>query len=141
MGTLGGSSSRCSTMSPGQSRGFICQPPLVNNRQISDKIKNIPKCQNFDGAPLLGFSHMVAPINKAPSPKVPLPANSPNLGNVPKLPRDFHASTKVAPPLHTVLRQMLQSQEVKGEIVENFLSHSPSISRYDSAFRALWVIL
>jgi hypothetical protein len=36
---------------------------------------------------------------------------------------------------------MLQSKEVQGEIIENFLSHSPSIKRYDSAFRTLWALL
>jgi hypothetical protein len=95
----------------------------------------------FDGSPLLGFRHMVAPINKNASPKIPLPSNSTGVGDVPKLPRDIYASSKMAPPLHIVLRKMLQSKEVQGEIIENFLDHSPSIKRYDSAFRVLWALL
>jgi hypothetical protein len=95
----------------------------------------------FDGSPLLGFRHMVAPINKTPSSKKPLSSNCTGVGDVPKLPRDIDAASKVAPNLHIVLRKMLQSKEVQGEIIENFLEHSPSIKRYDSAFRVLWAIL
>ena len=91
--------------------------------------------------PFLGFRHMVAPINKTTSSKNPLPSNCTGVGVVPKLPRGLDASTKMAPNLHVVLREMLQSKEVKGEIIENFLSHSPSIKRYDSAFRTLWALL
>ena len=57
--------------------GVICKPPLVNHLKISPKIKTVPKCPSFNGAPLLGFSHMVAPINKNESAKHSLPKDHP----------------------------------------------------------------
>lgn len=83
--TLGGNSSGCPPVSPRQPRGLICKPPLVNNRKISSKISSIPKCQSFDGAPLLGFSHMVAPVNKNESSKNSLPQGHPLQGYVHQL--------------------------------------------------------
>ena len=131
----------CPKLSPSRPWGPLCKPPLECNRQLDPKINPIPRAPMFDGSPLLGFRHMVAPINKATSSKKPLPSNCTRVGDVPKLPRGLDASTKMAPSLHVVLRQMLQSKEVKGEIIENFLSHSPSIKRYDSAFKTLWALL
>ena len=125
----------CPKLSPSRPWGALCKPPLECNRQLDPKITPIPRAPMFDGSPLLGFRHMVAPINKTTSSKNPLPSNCTGVGDVPKLPRGLDASTKMAPNLHVVLREMLQSKEVKGEIIENFLSHSPSIKRYDSAFR------
>ena len=81
----------CSTMSSGQYGRFICKPPLVNNLKISPKIKTIPKCLNFNGAPLLGFSHLVAPINKYESAKHSLPKDHPLYGYVQKLLGGEHA--------------------------------------------------
>ena len=131
----------CPKLSPSRPWGALCKPPLECNRQLDPKITPIPRAPMFDGSPLLGFRHMVAPINKTTSSKNPLPSNCTGVGDVPKLPRELDASTKMAPNLHVVLREMLQSKEVKGEIIENFLSHSPSIKRYDSAFRTLWALL
>ncbi len=68
----------------------------------------------FDGSPLLGVRHMVAPMNKTPSSKKPLSSYCTGVGDVPKLPQDLDGSTKMAPNLHVVLRQLLQSKEVQG---------------------------
>ena len=70
----------CSTMSSGQYGRFICKPPLVNHLKISPKIKTVPKCPSFNGAPLLGFSHMVAPINKMKVPNTPCLRINPYMG-------------------------------------------------------------
>ena len=133
--------SGCTQLPPPRSRGPLCKPPMVGDCTVDSKTPPIPRGPMFDGSPLLGFRHMVAPINKNASPQIPLSSNCTGVGDVPKLPRDIHAASKMAPNLYVVLRKMLQSKEVQGEIIENFLEHSPSIKRYDSAFRILWVLL
>ena len=95
----------------------------------------------FNGVPLLGFRHMVAPINKTEGAKDTLFGDKTLLGDVYKLPRELDATAKMAPNLHVVLRQVLESKEVQGEIVTDFLEHNPSIKRYNSSFKLLWAIL
>ena len=85
LATLASKSSKCSSMFTRGDGGFICQPPLVSNNGVSPKAKNVPQCPSFNGTPLLGFCHMVAPINKNESPKSALPEDHPLQGYVQKL--------------------------------------------------------
>ena len=78
MATLAVSSSGCpagSTRQPGE--GVFLQPPLVRHRKIFTQAQGVPLPPIFDGSPLLGFSHMVAPTNKNESPQVKNTENTP----------------------------------------------------------------
>ena len=139
--SLGSKEGRCPKLQFGRVGGTLCKPPLVGNFKLASPTKAKPKPPMFDGLPLLGFRHMVAPINKAKSSQYPLFFGGSNLGDVHKLSRELNASAKVAPNLPFVLGQILESKEVEGEIVQIFLENNPSLKRYDSSFRLLWAIL
>ena len=91
--------------------------------------------------PLLGFNHVVAPIYKTARTPHPLFSGATFQGDVPKLPRDLDVCAKVAPHLSVVLRKILEDKQIQPETVQYCLGHSPSLKRYDSAFRLLWAIL
>jgi hypothetical protein len=138
---LGSFRGGCIAMSIGQHGGTLCKPPLVNHSAISPTIENVSPDQSFDGHPLLGFSHMVAPINKDESARDPLPENHPLQGYVHQLQGGTNATPQVAPTLHDLLRQILEGKQIQVKTIEDFLGRNPSLKRYQSAFALLWVIL
>ena len=97
MAPLGGHQSKCPGMPIGKHGRFVCQPPMVNNPQISSTSAGFSTSQNFDGRPLLGFSNLVAPINKIENTRGPLPKNHPLQGYVHKLHGGVHAPPTMAP--------------------------------------------
>ena len=83
---------------------------------------------------------MVAPTSKTAVPPNTEFFDKPLLGNVQKLPGAINATSKVAPPLHSVIRKTLEAKQIKAEDIDNFLKENKSISRYDTAFRLLWAV-
>ena len=127
---------------PGQvGGGVICQPPLVHHSKIPPKTSGVPPGPCFDGRPLLGFSHMVAPINKNEGTRDPLPQNQPLPGDVLKLLGGKNATPSVAPPLPDLLRQILEGKQIQNKTIDDFLARNESLKRYSSSFRLLWTIL
>jgi hypothetical protein len=142
MATLAGSRGKCAPDPPGQvGGGVICQPPLVHYPKISPKTSGVPPGPCFDGRPLLGFSHMVAPINKNESARDPLPENQPLSGDVLKLLGGKNATPSVAPPLPDLLRQILEGRKIQNKTIDDFLARNKSLKRYSSSFQMLWGVL
>jgi hypothetical protein len=84
---------------------------------------------------------MVAPINKIESPENSMPEDPAIQGHVQKLLGGKNAPPKVAPPLHSLLRECLEGKKVQDATINDFLSRNPSLARYDTAFNLLWLVL
>ena len=117
------------------------QTPLVSHRKVPHQTSSVPPGPRFNGAPLLGFSHMVAPINKNESATHSLFQNNAFQGHVHQLLGGGNATPKVAPPLHSLLRECLERKQIQTETINHFLGQHPSLKRYDSAVNLLWIIL
>ena len=48
---------------------------------------------------------------------------------------------KVAPSLHSLLRECLERKKIQNSTIRDFLARNPSIKRYNSAFNLLWLVL
>ena len=58
-----------------------------------------------------------------------------------ELPRGIHAQAKMAPSLHSVVRGLLERDEVPPAVATAHLRRLSALPRYDSAFRLLWALL
>ena len=79
----------------------------------------------------------MAPTSKTARAWHPSSFNTPLPRKVPKLPGGIHASAKMAPSLHSVVRKALEAKQVQTEDIDTFLSQQKTLARYDSAFRLL----
>ena len=128
-------------VSTGQFGGLVRKPPLVHNQQISPPLETISTHPCFDGRPLLGFSHVVAPINKNESSRDTVCQNSALQGFVHQLLGGKNASPPVVPLLPDLLRQILEGKQIQSSTIDDFLRKNPSIKRYQSSFSLLWRVL
>ena len=83
---------------------LLCKPPLDHNRAVDAQNKAEQAVRLHDNSTLLGFKHMVAPISKIARQGDPSVHNPPIPGDVQKLLGRIHASSKMAPDLHMVIR-------------------------------------
>ena len=91
--------------------------------------------------PLLGFNHMVAPINKTTHPKHSNVFGGGLSRALHQLPWDFDAQTKVAPSLCAVIRGFMEGKQISAEAIQSFLDQNKSMGRYDPSFKRLWVLI
>ena len=117
------------------------QTPLVRNSKVFGPASVIPPSPSFDGSPLLGFCHMVAPINKVEGTKGALSQGEPLPGDVHQLLGGENAPPSVAPALPDLLRQILEGRQIKASTINSFLTKNKSLKRYSSSFRLLWNVL
>jgi hypothetical protein len=114
---------------------------MEHNTKFFTQAEIVPPDPSFDGCPLLGFQHMVAPVNKTEKPPHSLPKNT-------AIPRDVHqllggenAPPQVAPPLPDLLRKILEGRKIQNKTIDHFLSRNKSLKRYSSSFKLLWETL
>ena len=119
---------------------MLCKPPLDHNKSMVDQNLEQPPHDMHDDNPLLGWVTMVAPTSKTAVPPGTCFSDPPIPWNVSKLPGGVHESAKMAPPLHSVIKKILEIQKVQNEDIDNFLKSNKSWTRYDSAFKLLWGI-
>jgi hypothetical protein len=140
--TLAGSGGGCPPDPAGQiGRRVVCKPPMVSNSKIPTEAAGVPPGPCFDGRPLLGFSHMVAPINKVESTGDPLPKDKPLPGDVYELLGGKNATPSVAPSLPDLLRKILEGRKIQNKTIDDFLAQNKSLKRYASSFQMLWGVL
>ncbi len=85
--------------------------------------------------PLLGFKRMVAPTAQTAKEGHPSIPHTPLSGDVQKLLGSIHATSKVAPDLHNIIREGLQAKQVSPEAATAYLKDLKSLSRYAHAFK------
>ena len=119
----------------------LLQPPLAPDRPVAPEVeRQSPSAVPADNTPV-GFIILDAPSQKNAGPQSS-PAGYKILSrNVPELQRTIDARASLGPPLHTVIRQSLQKQQVCSETISHFLLSSPGLNRYDSAWRKFWGFL
>ena len=127
-------------MSTGHSGFPLHKPALVLASKVPSPSQNVPKGPCFGGVPLLGFSHLVAPVNKNESSKQPLSENHPLHGYVQELQRSGHAPPVVS-PLHLVLREILEGKQIQNQAIHDYMERHLALKRYESAFTLLWLTL
>jgi hypothetical protein len=86
----------------------LCKPPMECNSPVASQAKGQPPHHLPFHLPLLGWSHVVAPINKNEAERHQVPGASPPGGDVHQLLARIHARTKMVPSLHSVIRQKLE---------------------------------
>ena len=134
MASLAGRFGRCSSLSTQSGHPLLCKPPLEFNRSMAAQTLDPPQdCLSHDHS-LLGFSSVVAPFGNVKSTSQPSGASFTFSRSVSKLCRGNDAPHQVAPDLHTLIRTMLQKQQVQSEGIEVYLKQLPSLDRYQSAF-------
>ena len=89
----------------------------------------------------MGFTTLVAPVNKIGSARDENARNSPQARHVQQLLGGTNAKTKMAPSLLHCIRGILESKKMSSENISAYLSKLGSLQRYDSAFRKVYVLL
>jgi len=117
---------------------LLCQPPLVHNKQMVTSFERKPPLRVYDHSALLGFKCMVAPTNQTASEGHPQFHNTPIPRDVQELLGRVNATSKVAPDLHMVIREGLQSKQVQTEATETYLGGLKSLQRYNKPFKMFW---
>ena len=84
---------------------------------------------------------MVAPLNAHGRAQNTMHGDSSLRGDVCELSERVNAEAKVAPSLCSIIRELLESQQVSVEVVQDHLGKLTQLARYDGAFRLLWAIL
>ena len=116
---------------------LLCQPPLEFGGALAGTIEGQPKDSVLLGHPLLGLSVVVAPISEASHPRKQVPPHPPVSRDVSGLLGKQVPPHKVAPPLHSIIRGVLQGRQVRPEGVTSYLSLLGDLRRYDGAFAHL----
>ena len=84
--------------------GCVCQPSLDLVAGLVAQGARTPPPQVFTHLPLLGFSHMVAPLNAHGRAQNALHGGPSLRGNVCELLGGVYAEAKVAPSLYSIIR-------------------------------------
>ena len=90
---------------------------------------------------LLGFCHMVAPVNKVVQARGKVSSFSPSERDVCQLLGGVFAQAQVAPSLSDCIRKLLEQQQVQAEDISLYLAGLKSLKRYDLPFRKLWGLM
>ena len=125
-------------MSLRQNKRLLCQPPMDINRGLAKSTLEQSPCDMFNDCPPLGFRTMVAPVAKTALSWEPHLQHRTVSGDVSKLLGRINECAKMAPTLHTFVRQSLESSKMQTSDIENFLVRHPALKRYDSSFRMFW---
>jgi len=139
--TLSSIQSECPKLLPPGPEGSLCQSPMENHFPLVEKNSRKQTFKMPLNLPILGFSHFLAPINKTQKVWDEMFGNSPSKGYVHKLSWPDYARTKMAPSLHSVIWQGLQSQKMPHADIKIYLAGLKSLKRYDLAFRRLFCII
>ena len=114
--------------------------PLDSNLAMVAKAQEQPTYQVPHDYPLLGFCNVVAPLGKVASSWDPGNGCTTILGNVYKLLRGGNATAKMAPTLHSFVRQILEGKKVPLETINTYLKERASLARYNLAFQVWWAL-
>ena len=90
------------------------------------------------GCALLGLYNLMAPTSETARGSKSLSDNSAFPRNVSKFLGAANAAPKVAPPLHSLVRSLLQGRQVSDAGIQAYLSKCKALPRYDNALNALW---
>ena len=116
------------------------QTPMDSYNKLASETTQEPTHIMPSGVSLLGFSQLVAPINKNESSKSSLLHHPPG-GSFPKLSWHLDAKAKMAPTIHSALRTVLQEQQMSPEALDSYMSSLKSLDRYNKPFQMIWAIL
>ena len=111
---------------------------MVNYKKIFASIERKSPPRLHDHSTLLGFKCMVAPNNQTASEGHPQFHNTPISRNVQELLGRVNATSKVAPDLHMVIREGLQSKQVQTEAAEAYFGGLKSLQRCNKPFKLFW---
>ena len=99
---------------------MLCQPALEFGGALAQPVEGQPNDSMSHGHPLLGFSVVVAPISEASRPRKQVPPHPPVSRDVCGLLGEQVPPHKVAPPLHRIIRGVLQGRKVSPEGVSSY---------------------
>ena len=136
--TLASNGSRCSEVPPKRHSLLLCKPSMVSDRQVAPQAQGAPSRNLHDDHTLLGFSCMVAPTNQTAVEGDPCFSHPPISRDVQELLGRIYASSQMAPDLHNVIREGLQSKQVNPEAANTYLKSLKSLPRYNRAFKLFW---
>jgi hypothetical protein len=118
--------------------GLLCQPSVASHSSMAQPVEGTPSSHLHGSRPLLGFCNLVAPTSETARASESVSGHSTFSRDVSKLLGATHATPKVAPPLHNIIRSLLQRRQVSDEGIQAYLSKCKALPRYDNAFNALW---
>ena len=112
--------------------------PLGHDRPVAEQVAGQPPLDLPHGDPFLGLRVLVAPVSQAAGAREQGGQSTPGMGDVFGRMGDSVPPHPMAPPLHCVIRGVLQRREVPTEGIDSYLKNLGSLARYDCAFRRLW---
>ena len=130
--------SECAHLQSERGDSGLCQPPLDPTPTVALQAQGGEALEMSPLLSLLGFSKVVAPINKTSCSKKYVLSHFAFSRHVPKLLGTPNGGHQVAPPLHLVVRQLLEKQEMSPESINHYMEKITSWARYQSAFQLLW---
>ena len=136
--SLGSQFSGRPDMSPHRGKLVLCKPPMDHHKSVANKTKETSTHHLHARRPLLGFSIMVAPVSKTACPQDTHIGHQTFPRNVLQLPGRTNAPPKVAPPLHFVIRKILEGRQMSAEAIDLYLKSLGDIRRYQNAFNMFW---
>ena len=127
-------------MPTGDRKGLLRAPPLVTDSAMATRAQSEPPCDQSRASFLVGFGVMVAPINLLAREGNASASHSATVGPLSELSRSLHEETKMAPSLHSVIRQRLLARNFTEIEIEQHLKGLGALNRYQNAFTLLFAM-
>ena len=112
--------------------------PQDNHPTLAKQVVEKTSSELSHSGPLLGFSHLVAPFSQTARSKLPSHSGTPPGRSFSGLLGGALATPKVAPPLHCIIRGVLQRRKVSAEAITTYLKQHKNLAGYDSAINKFW---
>ena len=138
MASLGSKFGGCPTLPIVTGREMLCKPTLDTNRQMVATVVGESPCPMSNGNPPVGFHTLVAPTTQVTSSSKSSGKNFAFSRNVHQQRWTANAPPQVAPNLHTLIRKILEKQQISDENISSYLKQIPSPERYQKAFEKFW---
>ena len=121
-------------------RGLLRAPSLVPNRSVATPGQGEPTCDQPHTSSLVGFRIMVAPVNLLVRQGNTGTWHPPTVGPLSKLAKSLHEETKMAPSLHSVIRQCLLARNFTEVQIQHYLKVLGTLNRYHNAFALMFAM-
>ena len=138
--SLGGMGGGCHEHVPGSGPFLLQQPPMDANSIVAQQAASSPPHHLLDSGALLGFKCMVSPTKENAGPRGPSLGGTPLHGNVSELHGRINACAKMAPSFLSIVRTLLQREQISLEAQNTYVAQLGNPVRYDWAFRKLYAL-
>ena len=135
---LGGMGRQCFINEPEQGFSLLGQPTLDSHSPVAVQAESCPMDKVPHGSSMVGWKFMLASTSTTARQGDSCGLGAAKVGVVHKLPGREDATHQVAPSLYSVVRLLLERKQVCDQSITLHLKPTPTLVRYDGAFRCFW---